>query len=128
MKKFKIVIIPILLFLVHGGFAQIPLVKLDLKNASVTTQNDEIIASTGKVSGKWKWTGKGFVSSGFKNLQSEKEWVNQTSDHLADWDLRIFGDDAKLVSLKADLSNDENFTSDHIRIVAEVEYSMPEKY
>ncbi len=128
MKNIKIVIIPILLFLVHTSFAQIPSLDLDLKNASVTTQNDEIIVSTGKVTGKWKWTGKGFVSSGFKNLQSGKEWVNQPSEHLADWDLRIFEDDAELVSLTADISNDENFTSDHIRIVAEIEYSMSEKY
>ena len=73
MKIIKITLIPIFLFLAGTGFAQIPSVVLDLENASVETQNDEIIVSTGIVSGKWKWTGKGFVSTGFKNLQTNKE-------------------------------------------------------
>jgi hypothetical protein len=128
MKNIKLAIIPIILFFVHSGFAQIPSVNLDFKNASVTSQNNEITVSTGKITGKWKWTGKGFVSTGFKNLQSGKEWVNEQPEHLADWDLRIFEDDAELVSFTADISNDDNFTSEHIRIIAEMDYAMPEKH
>ena len=128
MRYNKIVIFLLLLFLAHTGFAQIPSIQLDLKEASVTTQNDEIIVSTGKVSGKWKWTGKGFVTNGFKNLKSGNEWVTRQPEHPADWDLRIFEGDVKLVSLTADISNDDNFTSEHIRIMAEIEYAMSEKY
>lgn len=92
MKNFKIVLTALILFLVQLSSAQIPSVELDFKNASVTTQNDEIIISTGKMTGKWKWTGKGFVTTGFRNLQTGKEWVNQQPEHLADWDLGIFKD------------------------------------
>lgn len=128
MKNFKIVLTALMLFLVQLSSAQIPSVELDFKNASVTTQNDEIIISTGKVTGKWKWTGKGFVTTGFKNLQTGKEWVQQEPEHLADWDLRLFEDDVELVSVTADISTDDNFTSEHIRLVAETDYAMPEKY
>jgi len=96
--------------------------------ASFKVENDEIIVSTGEVEGKWRWTGKGFVSSGFKNLASGKEWLNQQSEQLADWDLRIFEDEAKLISITAEPSTDENFTSEHIRVVAEIDYAMAEKY
>ena len=112
----------------QASFAQIPAVELDFNEASVTTQNNEIIISTGKVTGKWKWTGKGFVSTGFKNLSSGKEWINRQPEHLADWDLRVFDDDVELVSITADTSDDENFTSDHISVVAEMDYAMADKY
>ncbi len=128
MRNIKLLLMSTLLLLVHACFAEIPTIELDFKSASVTTQNDEIIVTTGKVTGKWKWTGKGFVSTGLKNLLSENEWVNEQSEHLADWDLSLFEDDVELVSLTADISNDDNFTSQHIRIVAEMDYDMPEKH
>jgi len=127
MIRIRIVLISMLMFFVHAGFAQIPSIDLVLKNASVSTQGNVITISTGKAEGKWQWTGKGFVSTGFKNLQTDKEWVNQQSEYLADWDLSLFEDEAELVSLTADISNDDNFTSQHIRLRAEMDYDMPEK-
>lgn len=96
--------------------------------ASYKVEKDEIIVSTGNVEGKWRWTGKGFVSTGFKNLDSGKEWVDRQSEYLADWDLRTFEDDAELVSVIADTSDDDNFTSEHLRVVAEIDYAMSEQY
>ena len=101
---------------------------LELGHASFKVEKDEIIVSTGEVEGRWRWTGKGFVSSGFKNLQSGKEWVDQQSERLADWDLRIFEDNVEFVSLIAEPSDDESFTSEHIRVLAEIEYEMAENY
>lgn len=101
---------------------------ISFNESSFRVEKDEIIVSTGNVEGKWKWTGKGFVTSGFRNLISGKEWVDQPSEQLADWDLRIFGDEAKLGSITAETSNDEDFTSEHLRVVAEIDYEMPEKY
>lgn len=40
------------------------------------------------------------------------EWVTEPPGHLADWDLRIFEDEVELVSIKAETSNDEDFTSE----------------
>lgn len=101
---------------------------VEFGQASFKVIKDEIIVSTGEVEGKWKWTGKGFVTAGFKNVKTGKEWVNDQSEQPADWDLRIFKDEVELVSLTADTSDDENFTSEHLRVAAEIDYSMEEKY
>ena len=53
--------------------AKIPAINQRLENASVMTQDDEIIVSTGIVSGRWIWTGEGFVTIGFKNDKDDKE-------------------------------------------------------
>jgi len=124
MKNIKSTFLTIFLFaFVIVSQAKIPDFNLRLENAFVTTQNDEIIVSTGIVSGKWKWTGAGFVTTGFKNLKADKEWVNEEPVYLGDWDLVLFkNSDANLILLEANVSTDDNFTSKHIRIVAEIEY------
>ncbi|MCK4921277.1 MAG: alpha-galactosidase, partial [Bacteroidales bacterium] len=124
MKNIHILITALILFIAHLGFAQLPNIGLELKNASVSTQGNVLTISTGKAEGKWQWTGNGFVSIGFKNLEDGREWATKDARHLADWDLRIFDGKPELKSLKADVSTDEDFTSEHIRIVAEMEYPM----
>jgi len=121
MKKI-IILSAVFLFFAQFFFAQIPQIGLDLENASAISENNEIILSTGKVIGKWKWTGKGFVTTGFKNIDQDKEWVNQSLCYLADWDLSVFEGTGELKSLKADISTDDGFTSEHIRVAAEVDY------
>jgi len=107
--------------------AQIPSINQRLEIASVITHNDEIIVSTGIVRGRWKWTGKGFVTTGFKNLIVDKEWVNEEPAYPADWDMALFENgDAHLILLDAGVSTDDNFTSQHMRIVAEIEYPASE--
>ena len=51
MKHIKLLTL-LIFFLVHLSYAQVPCVELALKNAFVTTKNDEIIISTGKVTGR----------------------------------------------------------------------------
>jgi hypothetical protein len=109
--------------LVDAGFS-----GSKLASASAAAQQNELIISTKKVQGRWKWTGKGFVTTGFKNLQTGKEWVNQKPSHPADWDLRMFEGEVKLVSVKTDISTEEDFTSEHIRVTAEMDYEMSKKY
>ena len=116
-----------LLLVACASSAQIPTISLDSGASSARTRNDEIVVSTGQVTGKWKWTGKGFVTTSFKNLQTDTEWVNPQSELLADWDLRLFEGDVQLVSLTADVSDDDHFTSRHIRITAEIDYALSEK-
>ncbi|MEX2428817.1 MAG: hypothetical protein WD577_11275 [Bacteroidales bacterium] len=127
MKNSKIVLSALMLFLVHVSYAQIPGVNLDFKNASVATHNNEIIVSTGEVTGKWQWTGVGFVTTGFKNIADDKEWVTKKPRYLADWDLAPFKNaEAQLINLDAEISDDNNFTSQHIRVTAEIEYPESE--
>ncbi len=118
---------PIVFILLFGNNimaqAEIPGLELSLGNASVSTQQNELIVSTGTVEGRWTWTGAGFVTTGFKELKANKEWVTEKPVYLADWDLSLFeNSNANLISFEADVSTDDNFTSKHIRISAEVEY------
>ncbi len=101
--------------------------QMALKQASVSIQENELVVSTGIVEGRWTWTGKGFVTSGFKNLITQKEWVTEEPGYMADWDLRLFENDPSLVSLSAEVSTDDHFTSEHLRIIAEMDYDMPEE-
>ena len=128
MKKLTILSTAIMLLLVNPGDAQLPHTAIEYKGASASTQDEAIIVSTGKVRGTWKWTGKGFVSTGFQNLESGKEWADMEPEHPADWDLRIFDGKAELLSLVSDISSDEGFTNEHIRVAAEIEYTMSDKH
>ncbi len=128
MKNYRDLIILIVIFgIILIAHAEIPDVELRLENASVITQDDELIVSTGIVSGRWKWTGKGFVTTGFKNLKVDKEWVVEEPVYPADWDMALFENgDATLTLLEADTSTDDHFTSQHMRIAAEIEYPASE--
>jgi len=106
-----------------GSKDRLPKIDRHYQAASSVTDGQEILISTGVVEGKWKWTGKGFVTSGFKNLATGTEWVTMRSAQLADWDLGMPGmENAKLVSLEATESDDEKFTSRHLAVIATIAY------
>jgi hypothetical protein len=93
--------------------------------ASVQASGDELLVSSGAVERRWCWTGRGLVTSGLRDLRSGNEWIDQTGDPRADWDFPgLTEGDAKLISLTARESDDEGFTSRHLEVVAEIEYSQ----
>jgi hypothetical protein len=99
--------------------------SLEFEQASVYTKGNEIIIETGEARGQWQWTGQGFVTSGFSNLTTGKEWIDAVPQYPADWDLQYFGGDnatAILKNLSARQSDDEGFTSPSIEVIAEIDY------
>ncbi|VGO19383.1 alpha-galactosidase [Pontiella sulfatireligans] len=105
----------------YGGVFQ-PLEK-SLGAASVRAGDDEIIVSSGLVERRWKWTGSGLATSGLRDLRSGNEWIEQAVDIRADWNFPGLAEGrAKLLSLTAEESDDEGFTSRHLEVVAEIEY------
>ena len=62
-----------LFILIAGCTKNLPELKMNYEGASAVTRGEEISVSTGAVEGKWKWTGKGFVTTGFRNLTSGTE-------------------------------------------------------
>ena len=120
MKKNKIILI---VFLVLTSTQFIRAAKLTFEGASVNTSKNEIVVSTGKVEAKWKWTKQGFVSTGFKNLATKTQWAKKQRTLLADWNLGSLSmENAKLISVEAAVSDDEQFTSKHIAVTATIEY------
>lgn len=131
--KFAKTLIAILLSISLHSCAQNHLPELDfnLETASVKTIDNQLIVSTGKVKRIWTLTKKGLVTKEFKNLISGKSYSSKQDSIKADWS--YFGlidnqSDGKLIRLEAQKSNDENFTSDHIELIAEFEYPTVETF
>ncbi len=103
------IIIIVFFILITGCKKSLPEINTNYEGASAVTIGQEIIISTGVVEGKWEWTGKGFVTTGFRNLASGTEWVSKESATMADWDLGMPGmEKARLIALDATESDDEN--------------------
>jgi len=98
---------------------------LQLEPASVCAAGDTLIVDTGKMQRIWRWTGKGLVTVGLRNQVSGKEWVTQKPAYSCDWSLAGLIDEttkADFISIDTNLSTDEGFTSEHIEVVATIEY------
>lgn len=99
-------------------------VLCELGKAIVTHNKDRLIANTGEIERVWKWAGGGFVTVSLKNIDSGKEWAG-TPKYRCDWSLPGLIDDsteANLLNLTANPGTDEGFTSQHIEVIAEIEY------
>ncbi|WFB36350.1 alpha-galactosidase [Kiritimatiellota bacterium B12222] len=90
--------------------------------ASVTTDQDRLIVSTGCIQRLWQWTDQGFGTRQVTELSSAHSW-NQTTEEC-DWQLPDGSEasGAKLISLEACVQDDEGFTSSHICLCAEIDY------
>lgn len=97
-----------------------------LNQASVITSGEVLTVSTGKVERSWRFTGKGLVTIGLKDITSGRQWCTKDPAFSSDWWLPGLIEDStscRLVQLTAVTDNDDTFTSDHIRILAEFRYS-----
>ncbi len=107
-------------------FGKLDNLSLKLGEANVKTKNDLLIVNTGVIERRWEWTGKGFVTVSLKQLDSDRQWANTNDlEYFCDWDLPEFIDNsskAKLTKLTAKKSTDNDFTSEHIEILAEIKY------
>jgi len=108
----------------YGGksFGQL---SLQLDSATVKTIDDHLITSTGAVERKWKWTGKGLLTTSLIDLSTQRQWAGASLQYMCDFSLPGIIDDtseAKLVNLTAEISDDNGFTSEHIEVVVEIEY------
>ncbi len=93
--------------------------------AWVSFQGDKLTVSTGKVKRDWRWSGSGFQTISYKNIDSGKEWCGLTPVYLCDWGLpgRIQSDAAAhLFSLSCVETDDEKFTENHLLVSALIHY------
>jgi len=123
----RIFIISLSLVFSISSYSSNHLPKLDLLHGSakVFTKDDKLIISTGRVERIYQLTSFGLVTTGFKNILTETEWINSNEKSLCDW--AIDSDfKGKLISLNAQVSDDEKFTDMHLCVEAEFEY--PQKH
>ncbi len=104
-------------------YADLPEVKAAFADAEVLSKGNLLTVSTGRVSREWRWTEKGLVTSSLRDLNSGDEWVEGPVTENADWKFPgLTEGQARLISLTATPSDDEGFTSDHLEVLAEMEY------
>ncbi len=96
-----------------------------LRNAHATFDNGVLTITTGELARTWRWTGKGFVTTSLRDETTGREWARAEPALPCDWLLPGFANenpDAELTHVSAAVSDDEGFTSEHIEVVASMDY------
>ncbi len=100
----------------------IPKIDFTHGKARAWTEGDKLFVTTGQVRRMWQWTGGGFATSEVAVEGSPLVWAASVVE--CDWQLPDASDatDALLQSLVAGESDDDGFTSQHVRVVATIAY------
>lgn len=108
---------------VGAGFGAVPEISGSLGPARVHSSGNRITASTGTVERSWLWTGHGLATVSVVDQRTGREWVNGDPAGC-DWEEGEGSElpAAELVSLTAERSDDDGFTSEHLRVRADVRY------
>ena len=96
----------------------------ELGSAHAVYTNNELAVTTGVIERKWRWTGKGLVTTSLRDVRSGKEWAAKPS-HASDWDLPGALDDkaeGNVVGSTAQVSDDDGFTGKHLEVITTVRY------
>ncbi|CAM3329845.1 hypothetical protein [Zobellia roscoffensis] len=129
--KFPLNYFFIFLFCSHFASCQdkaqgfLPSLDFSLKKANVRSIENRLIVSTGNVERTWQLTKSGFITTAFKNIDTDETYSAPSVGVKCDWAYYglINGDTrGNLISLTAKRSDDKKFTSEHIEIVAEFKY------
>ncbi len=103
----------------------LPPLNARLETAHCSTEGDTLVVSTGRIERRWRWTGKGLMTVGLRDLARGREWCSAVPALACDWAYPGLIEDsssARMVSLTAAEGNDEGFTSQHLGVTAEIEY------
>jgi hypothetical protein len=95
------------------------------KQAQVTFENNILAVNTGKISRIWQWTGNGFLTQSITRIATQYTWRNPNTTLHADWQLPTRLDEnpqAQLIDITAEISDDQGFTSEHLLVIALMEY------
>lgn len=96
-----------------------------IKTTSVLFKNNYLEISNGDLYRKWKLTEYGLLTTAITDLKTGQEWGDLDSNLNCDWELPTDGNPTgKLVSIDAIESDDEGFTSEHIRIECRFKYDQ----
>ena len=92
--------------------------------ARVTGSSNELTVGTGAIERRWRWTGRGLVTVGLRDLHTGAEWA-RPPQRTCDWDLPgALGDTTAgtLIDNTARVSDDDGFSGRHLEVVTTVRY------
>jgi hypothetical protein len=98
--------------------------ELKLDNASVHYSDEQIIVMTGLVKRVFEVTSKGLITTEYTDLNSGENFILPEQELQADWEFPSVKGNAKLQNIRAEISDDEGFTSKHIEVA--VHFSYPD--
>ncbi|MDT8388988.1 MAG: hypothetical protein RRC34_00580 [Lentisphaeria bacterium] len=102
-----------------------PPLDQSFKSAQASFNGTSLTITSGKTTRRWTWTGRGFLTTQVSDDTGMVWTLDQRGDRDADWLLPVCFDanpSAVPVSMEANVSNDEGFTSDHLAVTAEMTY------
>lgn len=101
----------------------LPSIDLTLEQARAHTRGGQLMVDTGTIQRIWDWTPAGFATSELRHHASGQVWRHKAGG--CDWQLPDSSQpsDARLLSLKAVVQDDEGFTREHICVEAQIAYA-----
>ncbi|TRX55520.1 hypothetical protein FNH22_17945 [Fulvivirga sp. M361] len=124
-KTRSVFIFCIVLWMFSCSTQKLPELNVSFESSQAYTKGNKLVVSTGKVERVWELTSSGLLTIAFKDLTNGVQYAGETNGIGADWSyFGLIGEKTTgtLASLTAKQSNDEQFTSNHIEIIAEVDY------
>lgn len=100
----------------------LPKIDQTLGNAKAFTVDHQLTVETGRVRRLWTWTEAGFATESVTEIGSGRQWRGEPV--ACDWRMPDDSepDGAELTALSVKVGDDEGFTSEHLRVEAEIAY------
>ena len=118
----KLVATVAVLLLTRPLWAALPHLDVSFKSARAWVSGNDLIVTTGRIERRWRWTGRGFLTTCITNLRHHHQWNHATPDASADWAFPSLTGGGKLISLRAHEGNNQGFTSAHLTVQAVIVY------
>ena len=96
-----------------------------LETASANFAQGALAVSTGRIARTWRWTGKGLVTVGLRDVTGNTDRIARSPAHACDWDLPGAISDksqAELLSVTIQPDDDEGFSGKHLEVVSTIRY------
>lgn len=125
MRTRYIVFLSGVLITVTAVGASLPVIPpAQLGQAAISTTSDEITVTTGVIERKWRWTGKGLLTTSLRDLRSGREYATKSS-RACDWDLPgaiSNNTDGVVAGVETTVGDDEGFVSKNLEVITTVRY------
>lgn len=96
--------------------------EAELDSASMRCDGEVFTVTTGKLERQWSWSKAGWRTTAITDLASGHRWPLVDRNEGADWQIPGLDGEGQLMSVTANESTDEGFTSPHLEVVSTVHY------
>jgi len=105
--------------------------ELSFEDVKVYASDHQLTVENAKIKRVWELSDIGLFTRSISNLSTGKVWQSSSSELKCDWSYYGLVDEhttAELLSLSAQESDDEGFTSSHVEVLAEFYYPQTQTH